>query len=415
MTADTPRAPRSAGTSREDLPIAILGAGPVGLEAALAAAEAGRPFVLYEAGDRVASSVRDWGHVRLFSPWSMDVSDRMRRFLEAAGHEVPEGDECPTGQELFERVLDPISRLPAIAHHLRLGVRILGIGRKGLVKNQEIASPARASRPFLLLLGDDDGREWTETASAVLDCTGSYEYPNTLGDGGIPAPGERSLDSEIVRRIPDLDSQAEDWANRSILLVGSGHSAQTAACALAHLAEEHPETRVYWVLRRSQPAFSMIEDDPLPERSQLISKALTVACGDAPGFEPRYGFVVEGLERDDHRIRVTLRGEDGDMDEVVVDRILSLTGAVGDHNLYRQLQVHECYATSGPMKLAAALLGQDSGGDCLAQTSHGPEVLRNPEPDFYILGSKSYGRNSTFLLRVGWRQVDEVMGLLESP
>ena len=98
---------------------------------------------------------------------------------------------------------------------------------------------------------------------------------------------------------------------------------------------------------------------------------------------------------------------------VTVDRILALTGYVGDAGLYRQLQVHECYATSGPMKLSAALLGAaGTAGDCLAQTRHGVEALKNPEPGFFILGAKSYGRNNTFLLRVGWQQVEEVFGAL---
>ena len=84
---------------------------------------------------------------------------------------------------------------------------------------------------------------------------------------------------------------------------------------------------------------------------------------------------------------------------------------MGDHTLYRQLQVHECWATSGPMKLAAALLASSSV-DCLTQTSHGSDTLRNPEPDFFILGEKSYGRNSTYLMRIGWEQVEQVFRIL---
>src|SRR4051812_29267193 len=52
--------------------IAILGAGPIGLEAALAAAERGWEFTVYEMGDAVGANVRDWGHVRLFTPWEMN-------------------------------------------------------------------------------------------------------------------------------------------------------------------------------------------------------------------------------------------------------------------------------------------------------------------------------------------------------
>ena len=86
---------------------------------------------------------------------------------------------------------------------------------------------------------------------------------------------------------------------------------------------------------------------------------------------------------------------------------LSLTGFSGDHRLYRQLQVHECWATTGPMKLAASLLASSSA-DCLEQTSHGAETLVNPEPGFFILGCKSYGSNSTYLMRLGWQQVEDV-------
>jgi hypothetical protein len=122
--------------------------------------------------------------------------------------------------------------------------------------------------------------------------------------------------------------------------------------------------------------------------------------------------VVEALRALNGKIGVALRGADGEHQEVAVDRVLSLTGGVGDHSLYRQLQVHECYATCGPMKLSAAILGAAAGGDCLSQTTHGVETLTNPEPNFFLLGSKSYGRNNTFLLRVGYEQVEEVFALL---
>jgi hypothetical protein len=120
---------------------------------------------------------------------------------------------------------------------------------------------------------------------------------------------------------------------------------------------------------------------------------------------------VERLEPAGAGVRATLRGGAGEPRTVVVDRVLALTGAAGDHRLYRQLQVHECYAFDAPMKLSAALLGAASG-DCMAQISHGVDTLRNPEPGFFILGAKSYGRNTTFLMRTGWEQVAEVFGAL---
>ena len=391
--------------------IAILGAGPIGLEAALAAAEHGFSFTLYEAGARPAEDVRAWGHVRMFTPWEMNLSDRMRRGLAGAGQPLPAADRCPTGRELLAELMEPLAALPAIAPRLRLDTRVQAVGREGLLKNEEIATPARAARRFRLLLTDPAGREWTESADVVLDATGTSGHPNSLGDGGIPAPGETAASARITRRIPDLEREAASWAGRTVLLAGAGHSAQTAGLALADLAREATGTRVVWALRKDELAGGG-EPDPLPERARLVSRARELAAGASPAVEVRRRVVVESLRPANGGLSVTLRGADGERREVAADRVLSLTGGVGDHELYRQLQVHECYATCGPMKLSAAILGAAAGGDCLAQTTHGVETLTNPEPNFFLLGSKSYGRNNTFLLRVGYDQVEEVFTLL---
>ena len=244
--------------------VAIIGAGPVGLEAALAARERDLPFTVYEMGSRPAANVREWGHVGLFSPWSMNASSRMRKHLGEAGHEVPGGEACPTGRALVSRVLDPVAALDGMAGRIRLGTRVVQIGREGMLKDDAIGSAARGRPPFRLLLADDGGRERVERADVVLDCSGSYTNPNPTGDGGIPAPGEEALDGEIRRTIPDVRSELESWAGRTTLLVGAGHSAQTAIRDLAAVAHERPGTRV--VTGAGSP---------------------TIRCRNGPGSRPR--------------------------------------------------------------------------------------------------------------------------------
>ncbi len=389
--------------------IAILGAGPVGLDAALAAAEAGWPFTIYEQGGGVGEHVRRWGHVRLFSPWSLDLSPRMERALAGAGLEVPGGDGCPTGDELCRRVLAPLGDL--LRPHLRLGARVAAVGRRGLLKHEEIASEERARRPFRLLV-EEDGAERCEEADVVIDCTGTYGQPAWLGDGGVPAPGERALGDAVVRHLPDLERDAVGWAGKTVLLAGGGHSAWTAARDLARLAGEagNGGGRVVWLLRE-EPAWGP-EADELAERGRLRDEARALYGGASPAVEALRGSVellAPGAEG--RGVRATVRTADGGAREVAADRVLALAGYVGDLDLYRQLQVHTCYATEGPMKLSAALLGAGAG-DCLEQTGHGVETLLNPEPGFFVLGIKSYGRHNTFLMRSGYRQVDEVFGHL---
>jgi hypothetical protein len=390
--------------------LAILGAGPAGLDAALEAAARGWSFTLYEAAAEPAGNVRSWGHVSLFSPWSIDVSARMRSAL-TGGREVPDDAAWPTGRELAEAVFDRVAALPEVEPHLALGTRVVAVGREGLLKNEEISTPARAARPFRLLVVDPAGRERIDRADAVLDCTGSMAHPNALGDGGIPAPGEAEAEPLVTRRLPDVAGDPAPWAGRTTLLVGSGHSAQTAARDLARLAAEAPGTRVVWAVRSPAPCWR-IADDPLPARDRLAAEAEGLLRGASPAVEARLGVAVERLARANGWVAVDLRGADGALETVEADRILALTGAVGDHALYRQLQVHECYASGAPMKLAAALLGAGGGGDCMAQTGLGADTLVNPEPRFFILGAKSYGSNSAYLMRIGWQQVDDAFGLL---
>jgi thioredoxin reductase len=387
--------------------IAILGAGPIGLEAALAAAARGHQPVVYEAHERVGGNVRRWGHVRMFTPWSWNVSPRAR----AAVPGLPGGDALPTGDELAGQVLERLAQAPALAGRLRLGVRVVGVAREGLLKHEHIGGPERSGRPFRLLLRDRHGTETIERADAVIDATGTYGNPNRLGDGGIDAVNERAFEERIERWLPDVERRAAEWAGRTILLTGAGHSAQSAARALARFAAAAPGTRVVWAVRSPAPDWGAVPGDPLPERAALARDAAALAAGASADVEVRPGRVTEALHERGGRMVVTLGNGAGE--EVEVDRVLALNGAVGDPALYRQLQVHECYATAGPMKLAAALLAEGGGGgDCLSIGQLGPDSLLTPEPGFFILGAKSYGRNSQFLLRTGWRQVDDLFGSL---
>ncbi|WP_156727080.1 NAD(P)-binding domain-containing protein [Streptomyces apocyni] len=392
--------------------IAVIGAGPIGLDAALACTDAGWPVTVYEAGPSAATHVRAWGHVRLFTPWELNVSPRMRAHLPTA----PTGNACPTGTELADRLLHPLTELPALQGRIRYATRVAAISRTGLLKHEHIADITRAETPFTLLLDTPDGED-TAQADIVLDCTGTYANPNTLGDGGIPAPGERALAHRITRTLPNTttDRASDRWAG-TVLLVGAGKSAQTAARDLATL----PDTHLIWVVRDAHPNWGAIQDDPLPGRQELVDISQKLADSAHARATVHTGTHIQSLTPSpaptptptptptpgNAPILVRLATPQGPQ-EVRVDHIVSLTGYTGDPTLHRQLQVHECYATGAPMNLSAALLGS-SGADCLAQPAVGVDVLRNPEPHFYILGAKSYGRLNTFLLRSGYEQVNEV-------
>ena len=86
--------------------IAVIGAGPIGLEAALFAMQAGFDVQVYERG-RVAENVGQWGHVKLFSPFGMNASQWGRAALNdaASAEPLPSDDALLTGREFAQRSL----------------------------------------------------------------------------------------------------------------------------------------------------------------------------------------------------------------------------------------------------------------------------------------------------------------------
>jgi cation diffusion facilitator CzcD-associated flavoprotein CzcO len=401
---------------KTDLPrLAVLGAGPIGLEAALYARHLDLPVKIFERG-RVGEHWQRWGHVQLFTPFGMNTTPLGRAAIKAPNsrHEFPADGACITGKEHVAAYLEPLAKVEALRSCLHAGTQVLSIGRQNTLKGDDPGDARRSRQPFRLLVREGNQKERIEEADAVLDCTGTYGKHCWLGDGGIPAIGELAAEPHIAYGLEDvLGERRNVYAGRNILVVGSGYSAATTVSNLARLAEKHPDTWVIWVARgASTLPIRRVADDPLRERDRLAVRANTLATRVDGNVEFHPQTAIDAIESagPDKGFRVSARSA-GKPFHKEVDRIVANVGYTPDSDLYRELQVHECYASAGPMKLAAALAGQ-RGQDCLKQTSQGADTLRNPEPNFFVLGAKSYGRDSNFLLRVGFEQVREVFSLI---
>lgn len=395
--------------------IAVLGAGPIGIEAALYARFLGYDVDIYERGN-VADNILRWGHVRMFSPFGMNRSTLGLAALRAQddSYAPPGDDEFLTGLEYADRYVMQLSRTDLLADHLKLGIEVVGVGRPELLKWEEIGTEDRADSDFRILCRDSAGTEFVATAEVVIDTTGVFGNSNWAGEGGLPAIGEMALRDRIEYGVPDvLGSARSQYANRKTLVIGAGYSAATTVAALAKLAEKAPGTQVIWLVRQSTETgpIAAITDDRLPERAALTIEANRLATGASANvmFKPRTNLGAIRHDEVSGKFLVELSGEQSGRDEF--DEIVANVGCRPDTRIYQELQVHQCYATEGPMKLAAALQRAGSG-DCLAQTAHGPQSLLNPEPDFYILGAKSYGRNPNFLVSIGLEQIRDLFTII---
>lgn len=389
--------------------LAVLGAGPIGLEAALYARRWGHPVTVYERG-RVGEYVQRWGHVRLFTPFGMNHTPlgRMAILAEHPQHEFPADGDCITGREHCAAYLEPLAKTSELHTCLRSETQVLYVGRRGFLKDDDPDGARRGKQPFRILLRDKNQRESVEEADIVLDCTGTYGQHRWLGDGGIPAVGEIPAEQHIVYALDEaLGERRRLYAGKNIAVVGSGYSAATTVCSLATLAEQHPDTWIIWLARGSstQP-IRRITGDSLRERDRLAVRANTLATRADANVEFHPQTTVEVIEffGPDKGFKISGRCG-GSRRTWEVDRIIANVGYSPDSRLYRELQIHESYTTFGPHKIAASLAGQ-------ATSKPTSDRLRNPEPNFYILGAKSYGRNSNFLLRDGFEQVRDVFALI---
>ena len=394
-------------TTFAELPVAVLGAGPIGLAAAARLMERGLPFVVLEAGGRVGANLLDYGHVRLFSPWRFNIDASMAQWLARAGWQAPDADELPLAREVVERVLQPFADLPAVAPHVLLRTKVVAVSRDGFDK---VKSAGRDGAPFIVR-GVRDGRALELRARAVIDATGTWNRPNPLGASGLPAIGEPEAAGRIFYGIPDvLGAHRARYAGKRVLVVGAGHSAANALLALAELAMQAPGTALVWSVRSPVPArvFGGGEADALPARGALGSALRRLRDTGALEFKP--GLRITHLKQEGGALLVTGMGRDGAPQVDSVDEVICATGQRPDLSLTAELRVQldpwlESTQALGP-------LIDPNVHSCGTVRPHGHRELAHPEPGLYTVGVKSYGRAPTFLMATGFEQVRSVVAAL---
>lgn len=381
------------------LRVAVIGAGPIGVEAALYAKACGFAVAVYDRGP-VGAHVRRWGHARMFTPFGMNATPlglaEVRR--EKAGRSLPAEADLLTGRQFVEAYLSPLAESEALLESLHLEEAVLQVGRTtGLKKSEsgrghwgnlrEVPPNETGERlPFRLLVRSGKGQERIDTADVVLDCTGTFNTPQRLGEGGIPAVGELASKPHVAWGVEDvLGERRAHYAGKSVVLVGGGYSAATTICALAELAAEDNSTWVFWLTHGPRGApLPRVPNDPLKERDRLAVRANSLAtrCDGNLEFHSQTLLDEVTCHGPDGGFRVAGRTA-GKPASWEVERVIANVGYRADMRISDGLRVDE---------------------------PHGRPETR--EPGYFILGAKSIGRDSGFLLRDGFEQIKCVFARL---
>lgn len=389
--------------SMDHLPIAIVGAGPVGLAAAAHLLERGLAPMVFEAGATAGASIGRWGHVRMFSPWSFNIDAKAAALLAPTGWVAPPADAYPTGRDLLTQYLWPLAEVAPIRQRLHLNSRVVSVSRAG---HDVMRTAQRGQAPFVLRVADPEG-ERDVLARAVIDASGTYATPNWMGTHGIPALGEMASADRIAYGVPDVLGEARHrYANRRVLVLGSGHSAFNALHDLAELAVAEPRTQVLWAIRgvSLERILGGGKNDQLQERGKLglvIGRLL-----DEGKIALHTGVHVDRIAESPEGLRLHAASQ------VLppVDEVIVATGFRPDLGLLSELRLELDPATQSPVRLAPLI--DPNVHSCGTVRPHGAAELSHPEDGLYVVGMKSYGRAPTFLMWTGYEQVRSVAAAL---
>jgi cation diffusion facilitator CzcD-associated flavoprotein CzcO len=393
-------------TALDQLPVVVIGAGPTGLAAAAHLTARGMSYLVLEATDSVAACFRSTAHVRLFSPWKMNVDSAAARVLERHGWRAPDPEAMPTAGEMRSHYLEPLAR--ALASHIRYGTRVQDASRRGFDK---VKSGARELAPFVLRVRTREGEEQIE-ARAVIDATGTWSTPNWMGGNGLPALGEEAAASQIQYGMPDvLGSARARYGGKRVLVVGSGHSAVGSLIALSELAILQAQTSIVWAIRSDnlEKIFGGGAKDGLPERGNLGATLRQLI--DTRKLELVPSFRIEAVRRKLDQLEVSGTDKNGVQRSVAgVDEIIVATGTRPDLSLARELRLKLDAWLESTEQLAPLI--DPNLHSCGSVPPHGHRELAHPEPGYYAIGAKSYGRAPNFLLATGYEQARSVVAAL---
>ncbi|GAA1149469.1 NAD(P)-binding domain-containing protein [Nesterenkonia lutea] len=411
--------------STAELPVVVIGAGPIGLAAAAHLLVQGLEPLILEAEHQVGATIREWGHIKLFSPWRYNIDTAAAALLEPTGWESPRPTALPTGADLVRDYLEPLAALPGLAGRIRTDHRVLAISRG---QRDKTHVKARAGRPFVLRVAHA-GAVTELQARAVIDASGTWGTPNPLGAAGLPALGEE--DPAVVQRLlgslPDvLGAEAERLAGRHTLVVGAGHSAVNTLLNLAALKRRDRATSITWAIRgeSAERVYGGGDADQLPARGalgqrlrRLVEEGEITLVTDAEihalegavvstGSSTGSSAGVQEKTDDDAVITSSLQVAFADGRRVRVDFLAAATGFRPQLEMLRELRLELDPAVESPRRLATLI--DPEFHSCGTVEAHGADVLAHPEEGFFMAGMKSYGRAPTFLLATGYEQVRSI-------
>jgi|GEM_PF-710304 len=385
----------------------IIGAGPIGIEAAVLAKQNNYSVLIIEQGDCIGYNMSKFSHLDMFAPCDYTYSPFGVELLVKHNKFIKSEKKYFQTATYVENYLKPL--VDEASLEIQFNTKVQKIGKSKIAKT-DLVGKNRSKFPFKTLCISNNEEEFIYS-KYLIDASGVYENPLACGDGRIEAINESKYKNEIFYHSIDQLDYRKYCLGKTNLLVGNSYYMARNIETIMGLLDQDKETNFIYLNESGlKPYVTNLKEDIFQKRVNIINKVNHFLNTPNPQLQLFSKYTIIKIDKKNEQFEVILQN-DHHTKTISVDNIISNCGFKADNKLYEELQVHECYASHSPMNLAAATL-QNTIDFKLTPTALKYETLVNPEPNFYILGSKSYGRNQGFSIHIGIGQIIELFAHL---
>jgi len=360
----------------KNVDIIIIGAGPLGLAIAVRLFLKKRSFLVLEKGESAGANILKWGHVNLFSNWQDCVDSKSQKLLNEYIPTTYSPDDFPTGNEFVNQYIKPLANLKQLKNNILLNSNVVNINFDNTTKDFTIIYH-KNNVPRII------------KSKVVIDASGTWGNFNKL------IKNQDEFFGSTCFGIPNSKQIIDCFQNSTIAIIGNGHSAMNSI----DFVSQYSNAKIYWVLRNEEPRFGKskvggksekLEDKIIryieQKRIQLITN-----------FRINEVFQLEK--------KLNLVSENGEI-LLGIDYLIQNIGANAYYGFLDGISLDLDNTFNSPKNLANKIDPKLHTCNTLEYSFQDTLIS---EIDYYVVGMKSFGKASNFLLSSGYKILDELI------
>lgn len=355
--------------------VLIIGAGPIGLALASRLKLANVAFLILEKGHSVGSNILDWGHVNLFTNWAESVDKLSEQLLNKNGIEINTTDSNPSGSDFVNHYL---AKLASIIpdYQIQYNSEVMS------VQYNELESEFAINYSHNSIIKKVNSKY-------VFDASGTWQNPTSL------VKSQAQYQDFICSGIPDMMYVQTLEKASKVAIVGSGHSAMNSILQLS----KRKDLELLWIIRSSQPRFGLSKVGGKSRKlenqieSLINNDDLTLVCG----------FQLDKIQIVNQKLQLESYNEEHLSG---IHKVISNIGSSPNHNLLKNINLNLDEKYAAPLDLSVKINPSLHSCDMV---SFNLEDTLVTESNYFLIGSKTFGKASNFLLSKGYRILDQIM------